>query len=142
MESENLRISLGCQFNLFIAAITLSWVISSRFLPLGKYCLNSPLVFHSNLVSSRGKNERKSLGMEKLYFWMVLTWRGLHENARCVGETTIFNQCLPKLSRSDLQRLVDEGADKFTKMVLLYRAYTDKQSDIAMKGEGLTDDEL
>ncbi|MDY0276071.1 MAG: hypothetical protein RBR42_11650 [Desulfomicrobium sp.] len=80
--------------------------------------------------------------MEKLYFWMVLTWRGLHENARCVGETTIFNQCLPKLSRSDLQRLVDEGADKFTKMVLLYRAYTDKQSDIAMKGEGLTDDEL
>lgn len=57
---------------------------------------------------------------------------------------TIHITNITKLSWSDLQRLVDEGVDKFTKMVLLYRAYKDEQADtdIAIKGEGLTDDEL
>ena len=55
---------------------------------------------------------------------------------------TIRISNITKLSWSDLQRLVDEGADKFTKKVLLYRMYKDKQSDIAFKGESQTDDEL
>lgn len=55
--------------------------------------------------------------------------------------STIHISNITSLSWHELQLLVSEGSDKFTKMVLLYRGYASKNPETIVNGISLTDDE-
>jgi hypothetical protein len=56
--------------------------------------------------------------------------------------STIHIQNITKLTWQELQLLVPDGANRFTKMVLLYNSYVGSDSESSINGERLTDVEL